>query len=137
MADNGKYNIKAEVVQITENNWGEIIGKKINKQYANDPDFTKAVTEIMEILRDLQQNHPTATETEAEDIIEAEFTEIRTNQPNRWKNFQRQILNPERWLNGGKAAVSEVAKHYVEGNVFYKAGISFFDGFSANPDEAE
>ena len=137
MADNNKYSIKAEIVQITEHNSGEVIGKKINKQYANDPNFAKALTEIIELLRDLQQNHPTATETEAKDIIETEFIEIKTNQPNRWKNLRVQILNPERWFNGGKAAVSEVAKHYVEGNVFYKAGISFIDGFSANSDETE
>jgi hypothetical protein len=97
-------------------NKGEIVGKK----YAADPGFKEALTEIIDILRKIQQEHPTATEAEAEEIIEAEFEEIRTSQPTKWQKFRRQLLNRERWFNGGKEAVSEVAKHYVEGNVVYK-----------------
>ena len=82
----------------------------------------------------IQQKHPTATEAEAEEIIEVEFQEIRINQPSRLQKFRRQLLNRERWFNGGKQAVSEVAKHYVEGNVVYKAGLAFLDGFSADED---
>jgi len=130
MTDNSKYNIKAEIVQITERNWGEIVGKK----YAFDPDFKEAVTEIIDILSKIQQKHPTATEAEAEEIIEAEFEEIISNQPTKWQKLRRQLLNPDRWFNGGKQAVSEVAKHYVDGNVVYKAGLAFLDGFSADED---
>jgi small GTP-binding protein len=127
MSEPSKYNIKTEIVQIVENNSGEVIAKK----YATDPAFTDALTQITQILRTLQQNHPTATEVEAKDVIEAEFEQIRTNQPHKWQTFRRQLLNRERWLNGGKAALSETAKHYVEGNVFYKVGLAFLDGFSA------
>lgn len=95
-------------------------------------DLDETLTEIAQILRTLQQNNPTATPTEAEDIIEAEFTEIQTHQPHKWQTFRRQLLNRERWLNGGKAALSETAKHYVDNNVFYKAGLAFLDGFSTN-----
>ncbi|WP_445291792.1 COR domain-containing protein [Calothrix sp. NIES-2098] len=126
MADNNKYNIKAEFVQITESNKGEVIGKK----YASDPGFQEALNEIIDILRKIQQENPTATEAEAEEIIEAQFEEIQTNQPTKWQRFRRQLLNRERWFNGGKEALSEVAKHYVEGNVVYKAGLAFLDGFS-------
>jgi len=120
-------NIKADVFQYFENNSGEVIGKK----YANDPAFKDALSEIVQILKTLQQNHPTATEEEASDIIEAEFKEIKVNQPNKWQNFQRQLLNPERWLKGGKAALSETAKHYLEDSVFAKASLAFLDEFSA------
>jgi hypothetical protein len=41
-------------------------------------------------------------------------------------------LYPERWLNGGKATISEIAKHYAENSVFLKAGVAFLDGFSAD-----
>ena len=82
----------------------------------------------------IQQKHPTATEAEAEEIIEAEFEEIISNQPTKWQKLRQQLLNRERWFNGGKQAVSEVAKHYVEGNVVYKAGLAFLDGFSADED---
>ncbi len=133
MSDSSKYSIKADVVQIVESNQGEVIAKK----YASDPNFAEAITEVIQILKTLQQNHPTATEPEAHEIIDAEFEEIRTNQPNKWLMLRRQLLNRERWFNGGKAALSETAKHYVEGNVFYKAGLAFLDGFSADEDQGE
>ena len=122
-----KYNIKAEIVQIIESNSGEVNAKK----YANDPAFTDALTEIVQILIILQQSHPTATEEEAGDIIEAEFKEIEITQPNKWRTFQRDLLNSERWLKGGKSALSETAKHYLEDSVFAKAFLAFLDGFSA------
>jgi hypothetical protein len=130
MSETSKYIINAEIVQIVETNSGEVIAKK----YANDPAFTDALTEIVQILTTLQQKYPTATETEAEEIIEAEFTEIKTQQPKKWETFRRQLLNRERWFNGGKAALSETAKHYLENNVFSKAGIAFLEGFSADED---
>jgi len=122
-----KYNIKAEIVQIIESNSGEVNAKK----YANDPAFTDALSEIVQILTTLQQNHPAATEKEAGEIIEAEFKEIEITQPNKWRTFQRDLLNPERWSKGGKSALSETAKHYLEDSVFAKAFLAFLDGFSA------
>ncbi|MGI8500556.1 MAG: COR domain-containing protein, partial [Hassallia sp.] len=118
------------VVQIIESNWGEIVGNK----YAADPGFKESLTEIIDILSKIQHKHPTATEAEAKEIIEVEFQEIRINQPSKLQKFRRQLLNPERWLNGGRQAVSEVAKHYVDGNVVYKAGLAFLDGFSEDED---
>jgi HEAT repeat protein len=128
MSETGKYNFKADVVQIIENNTGEVIAKK----YANDPALLQTINEITQVLANLQKAHPTATEAEAKDIIEAEFKEIQNNQPNRWSTFRQQLLTPERWLNGGKATISEIAKHYAENSVFLKAGVAFLDGFSAD-----
>ena len=128
MSETGKYNINAESVQIIEKNYGEVIAKK----YANDPALLQTINEITQVLANLQKSHPTATESEAKDIIEAEFKEIQNNQPNRWATFRQQLLNPERWLNGGKATISEIAKHYAENSVFLKAGVAFLDGFSAD-----
>ncbi|MBD2187882.1 HEAT repeat domain-containing protein [Pseudanabaena mucicola] len=136
MSETGKYNIKAEVVQIVEKNYGQVIGKNsgqaIGKNYANDPALLQTINEITQVLANLQKAHPTATEAEAKDIIEAEFKEIQNNQPNRWTTFRQQLLNPERWLNGGKATISEIVKHYAENSVFLKAGVAFLDGFSAD-----
>jgi HEAT repeat protein len=128
MSETGKYNFKADVVQIIENNSGEVIAKK----YANDPALLQTINEITQVLADLQNVHPTANEAEAKDIIEAEFKEIQTNQPNRWTTFRQQLLNRERWLNGGKATISEITKHYAENSVFLKAGVAFLDGFSTD-----
>ena len=129
MSETGKYDIKADVVQIIENNSG---GEVIAKKYANDPALLQTINEITQVLANLQKAHPTATEAEAKDIIEAEFKEIQTNQPNKWTTFRQQLLNPERWLNGGKATISEIAKYYAENNVFLIAGVAFLDGFSAD-----
>jgi hypothetical protein len=136
MSETGKYDIKAEVVQIVEKNYGQVIGKNsgqvIGKNYANDPALLQTINEITQVLANLQKAHPTATEAEAKDIIEAEFKEIQTNQPNRWTTFRQQLLNRDRWLNGGKATISEIAKHYAENNVFLIAGVAFLDGFSTD-----
>ena len=136
MSETGKYNINAEVVQIVEKNYGQVIGKNsgqvIGKNSANDPALLQTINEITQVLANLQKAHPTATEAQAKDIIEAEFKEIQNNQPNRWTTFRQQLLNPERWLNGGKATISEIAKHYAENSVFLKAGVAFLDGFSAD-----
>jgi internalin A len=133
MSEPSKYSIKADVVQITETNLGEVIAKK----YAADPGFTQAVTDMVALLTTLQRQHPTATEAQAADIIEAEFIDIKTQQPQKWQTLRRQLLNRERWFNGGKAALTETTKHFVEGNVFYKAGIAFLEGFSADEDQGE
>jgi hypothetical protein len=128
MSENRNITFNAEVVQYIENNSGEVVAKK----YANDPALLQTINEITQVLANLQKAHPTATEAEAKDIIEAEFKEIQNNQPNRWTTFRQQLLNPERWLNGGKATISEIAKHYAENSVFLKAGVAFLDGFSAD-----
>jgi len=127
MPEDKNITFNAEVVQYIVDNSGEVIAKK----YANDPALLQTINEITQVLANLQKAHPTATEAEAKDIIEAEFKEIQNNQPNRWKNFRKQLLNSERWMKGGKAALSETAKHYVENSVILKAGIAFLDEFSA------
>ena len=101
---------------------------------ASQQNLNQTLSEIIEIFRDLQRKYPNSTEAEAKDIIEAEFKDIKTQQPKKWETFCRQLLNPERWLNGGKSALSETAKHYLENNVFSKAGIAFLEGFSADED---
>ncbi|HLO84221.1 MAG TPA: COR domain-containing protein [Nostocaceae cyanobacterium] len=126
-----KYHINAEIVQITEQNLAEVIGKK----YASDPNLQTALNEILQILNNLQVKHPNATAEEAEEIIEAEFKEIQIQQPNKWQKLRRQLLNPERWFNGGKLAVSKAAEHFADNNVFYKAGLGFLDGFSADDED--
>lgn len=95
------------------------------------PNLEETLTEIAQILATLQQNHPTATPAEAEGIIEAEFTEIQIHQPHKWQIFRQELLNRDRWFNGGKAALSETAKHYVDNSVILKAGLAFLEGFSA------
>jgi HEAT repeat protein len=91
-----------------------------------------AVKEIQDLLDQLAKTYPSATEAEAKDIVKATFEEIKTKHPDKWKILWTQILKPERWLNGGKAALSEATKHYAENSVILKVTIAFLDGFSAD-----
>jgi hypothetical protein len=127
MSNSSKYNFpNADTVIISEISHGEIIGKK----YAADPEVESAIEEIDKILQKLQTNYPNVSETTATEIINAEFTTLQTQNPSQWQNITRNLLNQERWLQGGKAALVATAEHYVDNSVIYKAGLAFLDKFS-------
>lgn len=127
MSNSSKYNFpKADTVIITETNYGEVIGKK----YSTDPEVKSAIKEVLKLLQNLQTNHPNVNETEATEIINAEFINLQTQNPSQWQNITRNLLNQERWLQGGKAALVATAEHYVDNSVIYKAGLAFLDKFS-------
>ena len=127
MSNSSKYNFpNAKNVFITETNLGEVIGEK----YAADPEVKSAINEVIKLLQNLQTNHPNVSETEATDIINAEFINLQTQNPNQWQNITKNLLNPEHWLQGGKAALVATAEHYVDNSVIYKAGLAFLDKFS-------
>ena len=109
-----------------ENNPGQVIGK----QETVSPMMKKSVDEITIILKRLEEEYPTVTESDARKIIEVEFEEIRTNQPIKWNMLKKQLFNPERWLNGGKTAFLKAMEHVAEDSVFGKAGVGFLEGFS-------
>jgi hypothetical protein len=130
MPDAPKYDLRGASIEklIDTVNGGYHEYKFAPEQKQNLADAAK---EIQDLLDQLAKTYPSATEAEAKDIVKATFEEIKTNHPDKWKILWTQILNPERWLNGGKAALSETAKHYAENSLILKAGIAFFDGFSA------
>lgn len=47
--------------------------------------------------------------------------------------MSRQLLNPERHLQATKAALGEVAKHYLEESLWAKAGLTYLDKLSEEP----
>jgi hypothetical protein len=102
----------------------------IGKQYTTEPEFKSAIKEVIKLLQNLQTNHPNVTQTEATEIINAEFINLQTQNPNQWQNITKNLLNQERWLQGGKAALVATAEHYVDNSVIYKAGLAFLDKFS-------
>ncbi|MGK7956999.1 MAG: hypothetical protein AB4063_17380, partial [Crocosphaera sp.] len=125
MSDIGKYNIKADIVQITETNLSEVIGKK----YTSDSSVNNALDEIIYILNELNNKYPNVSETTATEIINAEFTEIQNTQPKKWAII-KDLFDGKSWLNGGKTALIKVGEHYSENNVFYKAAVGFGEGFT-------
>ena len=127
MSETGKYQVQTEIFQVIENNReGQVIGK----QETVSPMMKKSVDEITQILKRLEEEYPTVTESEAREIIEVEFEEIRTSQPAKWNMLKKQLLNPKRWLNGGKTAFLKAMEHFAEESVFGKAGVGFLEGFS-------
>jgi HEAT repeat protein len=121
---------------------GSQIGANYN--YINDESFKQEIAELRLLVNQLQQTRQPTTEAEAIQVIDAEFHEIQRTNPNRWQAIQkqlkllkRQLLNPERHLAASKAAISEVAKHYLEDSIIAKALITYVDTMSANPDQGE
>ncbi len=127
MSDSGKYRFENPgVVQITENNYGQVIGEQHN--YADDPLLKKSVAEICQILKNLHDANPRVTDAQAREIVEVEFEEVSTSKPKKWEMLRRNLLNPERWFNGGKAALLKAAEHLLEDNLWGKTAVAFLEG---------
>jgi hypothetical protein len=124
MANPSKYTINAEVVQITEQNHGTIIGKQIND--ADDSGTDAAIADLQSLLIQLQTQHPTA-------IIDAEFTEIKRNPTHKLATLRQQILNPDRHLQATKATLVEITKAYWEQSLIAKAIVTYIDKLSETP----
>lgn len=86
MTESSKYNIKAEVNQIIEKNDGHVIGKQNN--YATDPKVAEALNNISQILENLHQQNPQASDAEILDIITKGFETMPQNKPKQWQRWQ-------------------------------------------------
>jgi hypothetical protein len=111
---------------------GDFIGTQNN--YATDPEVQGAIADLQTLLTQLQSQHPqVTTETEALTILNAEFTEIKRSRTHQLATLRKQLLNPERHLQAIKAALGEVAKHYLEESVWAKTLLTYFDKLSEEP----
>ncbi|NJL40873.1 MAG: hypothetical protein HC899_32150 [Leptolyngbyaceae cyanobacterium SM1_4_3] len=54
-----------------------------------------------------------------------------------WAVLRRDLLNHERWFQGGKAAITEVTKHFTDNNIFAKGAIAFLKAFSETVEKRE
>lgn len=132
MSEPSKYTIHTQSSQIIENNSGTVIG--IQNNHSTNPEIQRAIADLQTLLTDLQTQYPqVTTETEAIAIIDAEFTEIKQAKTHRLATLRKQLLNPERHLQATKAALGEVAKHYLEESVWAKAGLTYLDKLSEDP----
>ena len=117
---------------IVKENFATITGT----QYNFTTETITAIEEVDKLLRRWQNENLNATENEAQNIIEAEVTSFKTTQPSQWQTLVKQLLNKERWINGGRASLFTIAEHYLD-NVVYKAGVAFLDEFSSTPDKED
>ncbi|MDX2228821.1 MAG: HEAT repeat domain-containing protein [Leptolyngbyaceae cyanobacterium bins.349] len=119
-------------VNFVDNLTGDLIGTQNN--YATNQEVQGAISDLQTLLAELQTQHPNVTtETEAIAIIDAEFTEIKQSNPHRLATLRKQLLNPERHLKATKAALGEVAKHYLEESVWAKTILTYLDKLSEDP----
>jgi uncharacterized protein YjbI with pentapeptide repeats len=98
-----------------------------NNNVANaNPGYEQALNDLKEIVANLERKYPKANEEQASMIIEAEFWEIQTTQPERWENF----LDLKRIWNGVKKGSIKAGEHFTENTVWGKALIGFLEGFT-------
>ncbi|WP_448571244.1 hypothetical protein [Trichothermofontia sp.] len=132
MTEPAKYNFpKAEKVQIFEQ-----VDTYIENQspQASNPEVKAAVSELQALFAQLQAQHPeVTTESSALTIIDAEFTEIQPSPNHKLTTLRKQLLNPERHFQATKAALGEIARHYLEESIWAKAGLTYLDKLSEDP----
>lgn len=86
MAESSKYNINTDVNQIIEQNDGNVIGKQNN--YATDPKVAEALNNISQLVENLRQKHPQASDAEILDMITRGFETMPQNNPQKWQRWQ-------------------------------------------------
>jgi hypothetical protein len=130
MSTPSKYNFpNAQKVQIFEQ-----VDTYIENNYPNDPETKAAISDIKTLIVQLQTQYPqVTTEAQALAIIDVEFTEIQQSKTHKLATLRQQLLNPERHLQATKAALGEIAKHYLEESVWAKTIITYLDKLSEEP----
>jgi hypothetical protein len=86
MTESSKYKITTEVNQIIEQNPGTVIGKQNN--YATDPKVTEVLKSISQLVENLRQKHPQASDAEILNIITRGFETMPQNNPQKWQRWQ-------------------------------------------------
>jgi len=133
MTDSNKYQFHNPKTVVINEGKGQVIVEQY--QAADEPMLKQAVDEMVQLLQRLQEQYPTAKVSRAAAIVKAEVDEIRTSKPAKWRLLKQQLLSPERWLQGGKAALLAALEHFAEESVFGKAGVAFLERFSEEENE--
>lgn len=102
--------------------YGDQVG--IQHNYAENPGLAEALIEFKQIIVDLQQKYPQATEAQIPAIVDVEFQEIKRLQPQRWQNF----LNLKRQWNGVKKGLLKAGEHFAEETPWGKGVIGYLEG---------
>jgi predicted NACHT family NTPase len=116
----------------------------IQNNYFNfntDEALRKEIADLNRFIAELDAKHPNIqTETDAEQILDAEILAVQTDNPTRWQSLRhqmsllkRQLLNPERHLQAAKATLIEVTKTAYEKSLIVKAIITYIDKLSEEP----
>ncbi|WP_143842037.1 hypothetical protein [Nostoc sp. 106C] len=121
-SSSGQSNYKFGSVQNLQINERGSSGTQNNNNL--QPEIWETLNDFKQIVADLQQKYPRASEQQATTIIDAEFEEIRHNQPQRGQN----LLSLKRLWNGVKKGSLKVGEHFAEETPWGKAAIGFLEG---------
>jgi len=114
---------------ITGDKTTHVTGDYIERQsndYGSNPEAS-AIAELHQLIQSLQQKHPHITPEQAPAIVQAEITQIQQTQPQRWAILQQNLLNRDRWLQGGKNAAVKVGEHYAQNSPIGIALVAVFE----------
>jgi predicted NACHT family NTPase len=116
-----------------------IIGTQ-NNYFNTDEVFRRETAELHQFIAELEVKHSNIqTQAEADEILNAEIVAVQTESPS-WQTLRhqmtllkRQLLNPERHLQAGKATLVEITKTIYEKSLLLKAIITYIDKLSEEP----
>lgn len=120
MTERSKYTFQSvHNLQINENG-----ATGIQNNRFDDDKIKETLSDLEQVITDLQHQYPQATEEETIPIIEAEFQEIKINQPQRWQKF----LNLKRIWTGLRSTFLKTSEHLANENIWVIGVIGFLEG---------
>ena len=130
MSNPSRYNFpNVQKVQIFEQ-----VDQYIEHNYPANLEVKSTIVDLQTLFTQLQAQHPhITTQSQALPILDAEVTDIKQGKIPRFAALGKQLLNPERHLQALRAALGEIAKHYLEDSVWAKTTITYLDKLSEEP----
>jgi HEAT repeats len=127
MAEQSKNQPAFNIGQVGNINTGDVNIQRdqvgIQNNYDADTEIQKAIDEIQLVLVSMQNQYPQANESEAIEIIDAEFQDQQRPQ---WQK----LLSLKRLYKGSKKAAIKIGEHFTESNIWGKGLIAFLEGIS-------
>ncbi len=123
---------------------GDNVGSKYVYNYLDsDEALRQKIPDLQQFIAALEAQYPhLRNETEAEQVVGKELSQVQDQNPDLWNKLRaqasllkRQLLNPERHLQATKAMVVEVTKAVWEKSLIVKAIITYLDKLSETPDQ--
>ncbi len=90
MTEPSKNQPSFKIHQVGQINFGEATGDMVGFQYNYtfpDPKQAEAVGQVSEVIQDIRQQNPQASDAEISDIIEGELATMHQNNPQKWRRW--------------------------------------------------
>lgn len=136
----GTFNAPVNLAPNQGNQPTTIIGTQYN-YFGVDEALCQEIADLQQFIADLEAQHPNVqTESEANQIVKTQLSQVQTQNPDLWQKLRhqmgllkQQLLNPERHIQAAKATVVEVTKAAYEKSLIVKAILTYLDKLSEDP----